>query len=522
MKKTTRNIIIIVAAVVAAIGIVLAIVLPITLRHSDELYTVTFNSNGGTDVESITNVKRNSTITEPEAPTRDGYAFKGWFRDTKLTKEWKFDTDTVTGNITLYAKWEYNATSGLSMLPNGESYTITGLGSATDVTDVVIPSIFNNLPVTTIAVDAFANVSTITSVYVPASVTAVKDRAFINCSNLQWVTIAGKAELGERLFAECSKLERVTLPDNLTEIKHMTFESCVNLVDVNIPSSVKTIGNRAFYECKKLPSFDFPSELTTIGEQAFSSCESLTEVKLPATIKNLGQRKEDGQIVKREQNVFTGCVNLETLTVESSNTASYYSQGNCIISIGTDESGNTVRTLVAGCKTSVIPNNVTVIGESAFQGCRELTNANVITSGVTTINDSAFYGCNGLERIVIPASVTSIGNYAFTECSRLEVVIFGTQSGSSGLQTIGREAFSCCNFSGFNIPKSVTFIGAGAFYDNPISTLTYLGAEADFGKVVIGSVPTGEVNYYNGIINISFSDNTGGRTISGLTGNPNN
>ena len=90
MSKTKRNIIIIVAAVVAAIGIILAIVLPLTL-HKDESFTVTFNSNGGSGVASIRDVPYNSKIDEPAAPTREGHGFEGWFSDVQLTKQWRFD-----------------------------------------------------------------------------------------------------------------------------------------------------------------------------------------------------------------------------------------------------------------------------------------------------------------------------------------------------------------------------------------------------------------------------------------------
>ena len=72
---------------------------------TDEMITVTFDSNGGSVVESKT-CKYNQTITEPETePTKDGYEFVGWFADSECTTEWNFDTDKFTENKTLYAKW---------------------------------------------------------------------------------------------------------------------------------------------------------------------------------------------------------------------------------------------------------------------------------------------------------------------------------------------------------------------------------------------------------------------------------
>ncbi len=74
-------------------------------------YTVAFNSNSGTAVADLTNVVSGSKITAPTAPTRDNFTFGGWYKDAGLTEQWNFATDTVTSNITLFAKWEINAST---------------------------------------------------------------------------------------------------------------------------------------------------------------------------------------------------------------------------------------------------------------------------------------------------------------------------------------------------------------------------------------------------------------------------
>lgn len=509
MKKSTRNIIIIVAAVIAAIGIVLAIVLPITLRNTNKLYTVTFDSNGGTAVESITNVERNSTISEPAAPTKDGYEFAGWFADAKLSKKWTFATDKVKGDITLYAKWDYNATNDLEMILNQTSntYTVAGMGNATDVSDLVIPSTHKELPVAAIAVGAFENVKSITSVFIPQSVTSVKDNAFRNCENLVSATFAGESALGERLFENCQKLERVTLPDNLTEIKPMTFYLCAKLVDVELPSSVTVIGQEAFYGCAKLPTVTLPSQLITLGDKAFAGCESITAVNLPVSVRSLGE------------NVFAGCVRIDTLSVDAHNTY-FYSEGNCIVSVTADENGQAVHTVVVGCKSSRIPTSrVTAIGDGAFYACRALTSI-TIPSNITSIGDHAFASCAGLTAIAIPASVVSIGVGAFTGCEYLETVIFGSNEIPSKLQSIGQEAFSHCNMlNGFVIPASVTFIGAGAFYTYQLRgiTISYQGTTEQFDLITIGTVGAGEDNpYTKSIIIRCVASNANTTPIYGL------
>ena len=68
-------------------------------------YTVSFESNGGTDVDSIIDANYDSIIIEPEEPMREGYDFEGWYKDQGLAQKWNFTTDKVTTNMTLFAKW---------------------------------------------------------------------------------------------------------------------------------------------------------------------------------------------------------------------------------------------------------------------------------------------------------------------------------------------------------------------------------------------------------------------------------
>lgn len=67
------------------------------------LHTVTFNSNGGSDVPE--QIRANAAATKPADPTRSGYDFGGWYTDKACTAAYDF-TQPVTDNVTLYAKWE--------------------------------------------------------------------------------------------------------------------------------------------------------------------------------------------------------------------------------------------------------------------------------------------------------------------------------------------------------------------------------------------------------------------------------
>ena len=75
-----------------------------TVNNQTE-YTVSFESNEGTAVPQQS-IESGGKITEPTAPTRPEHTFVGWFKESTLETAWDFDADTVSGDMTLYAKWE--------------------------------------------------------------------------------------------------------------------------------------------------------------------------------------------------------------------------------------------------------------------------------------------------------------------------------------------------------------------------------------------------------------------------------
>ena len=150
-----------------------------------------------------------------------------------------------------------------------------------------------------------------------------------------------------------------------------------------------------------------------------------------------------------------------------------------------------------GITSITIPNSVTSIESSAFEGCGNLTSI-TIPNSVTSIRDYAFYGCNSLTSITIPNSVISIGNDAFWDCSSLKEVhitdlaawcnidfedyesnplyyadnlyLNGTLVTDlvipDGVTEIKDYAFEdCYSLASITIPGSVTNIGNNAFYE---------------------------------------------------------
>ena len=71
------------------------------VRHSG--FTVKFDTDGGSSVDSV-KLKYSDTVPFEQDPVKEGFKFAGWYKDSACTERWE-DTDTVSGSMTLYAKW---------------------------------------------------------------------------------------------------------------------------------------------------------------------------------------------------------------------------------------------------------------------------------------------------------------------------------------------------------------------------------------------------------------------------------
>lgn len=109
-------------------------------------HTVTFYKNDGTEeTVDVQEIEENGKATEPAAPNRTGYTFKGWYKDSDCTdgEEFDFTNDAITGDTDLYAKWTQNssetiAVTGISL--NETSFTLTGKGATKKLTATVEPA----------------------------------------------------------------------------------------------------------------------------------------------------------------------------------------------------------------------------------------------------------------------------------------------------------------------------------------------------------------------------------------------
>ena len=262
----------------------------------------------------------------------------------------------------------------------------------------------------------------------PYSVTVIDDKAFYECYHVGSVTLPdGLTTIGARAFYGCSRLTSIAIPRSVNSIGEAAFAFCVGVREITvdsgnynysspaesnavmygntlvigckntvIPSDVKVIGNYAFMGVGS--AINLPDGLTSIGKYAFGSCRLLT-LSIPASVTSIGE------------NAFSDCTKLATITVDEDNTV-YDSREGCNAIIRKSD-----NVLVLGCKGTVIPDGVTVIGDYAFRSCGGMTTFE-IPEGVTTIGREAFAYAD-LTSVTIPASVESIGANAFMECTAL-------------------------------------------------------------------------------------------------------
>ena len=165
------------------------------------------------------------------------------------------------------------------------------------------------------------------------------------------------------------------------------------------------------------------------------------------------------------ENAFQACSSLTSIIVSPAN-STYDSRNNCNAII--ESSSNT---LIAGCKSTVIPDNVTTIGEKAFNGSSGLTSI-AIPESVTSIQKDAFFGCSSLTSVTVPNSVKEIGRSAFESCTSLTSVSIG-----SGVTSIGERAFYGCSGltkADFASIESLCRISFATIESNPLSSAHHL------------------------------------------------
>lgn len=497
------------------------------------LYTVTFDSNGGSAVPDQ-GVYEGEKVTKPGDPTRGGYSFVAWYKEEGLTTKWEFETDTVTGDMTLYAKWEFApATSDeyFSYAPVEGGYMISAKLGQTMPADLVIPSEKDGQDVVAIADNAFENQASVTSVLIPDTVTEIGRQAFRNCANLAAVNegnniasiapnafygtawdsnlTGGEVYLGKTLYKYAGGMytdTEISVKEGTLGIAGNAFNGMDKLVKVTLPAGLTNIGEYAFGGAQTgtgLTEITFPDSVTEIGANAFRNAKSLAKVTLGANVAYIGDNAFGGTAVSDltyganaefgAQGPFRGLTAAATVTLGDNVTAfpsKLFEEWTGLASVSLGGVTQLPANAFDGFENlaTVALDDVTVLGDYAFRGTA-LTEV-TIPEGVTGIGNGVFANCTKLAKVnynAADASAPNSANNAFAGCTALASVVIGegaavpdyffqnltslTSADISKAESIGISAFQNTSLTALST-GSVKEIGKSAFQGAKIAELT--------------------------------------------------
>ena len=217
----------------------------------------------------------------------------------------------------------------------------------------------------------------------------LNDYVFQHPDYITSVTITkGVEKISALTLAGCSNLTSIVVVDENT--KYDSREDCNAVIETN--SNTLILGCSTTF---------IPNSVTSIDSYAFYECRNITSIVIPKTITEISNGA-----------IFFGCNSLTSIVVEDGNTR-YDSRNNCNAIIETNS-----NTLIAGCSTTIIPEDIESIGTNAFFGRGSLTSIE-IPENVAVLGWWSFAFCDNLTSIVIPSSVTSLSNSVFWNCCSL-------------------------------------------------------------------------------------------------------
>ncbi|MDE7100498.1 MAG: leucine-rich repeat domain-containing protein, partial [Anaeroplasmataceae bacterium] len=331
---------------------------------------------------------------------------------------------------------------------NHHSYSVIGIGSASFLEDIKIPSKYKGLPVTTIGESAFLNCDNLVHVELSKNILSIESKAFYDCNHLVSIVMldgliniedeafgycqalenldipVSVQKLGDGAFLYCSSLEDILLSGNMSVLGESVFGGCSNLVNVYFEGSIEEYSHLKFLnlnsnpmqyashfhlrnsenEFEELTNIVLPNTIVEVGDYQFYGFENITSIVIPNSVESIGI------------NAFFGCDSLESISIPFIGTTPSDDKhfGYLFGALSYQENSNYIPLSLK----EVILTNENNISTGAFYGCSNIESITIGT-GLTSIGANAFYNCSSLTNIIIPNTVSEIGTEAFYGCMEL-------------------------------------------------------------------------------------------------------
>lgn len=278
-----------------------------------------------------------------------------------------------------------------------------------------------------------------------------------------------------------------------------SFYQCVNLREIEFPTTLVYICSKAFGNCVKLTSVTIPEGVELLGNSIFRNCSELVSASLPSTLGNLNKMNSENYDIIN----YAGYKNINGATDSNSNISqpSYESSYGCLATFYNCPKLKDV-TLAEGIKllmnrmflnctalTSITLPSTLARVNSAFIGCSGLTE---ITFPETVVEIGSLADCTGLTTLSIPSNV-NVNDFFCTNCTALTSVNFkgnvGTRISSTsfsgcaaltsvniptGVVTIGNNSFDgCASLAQLTMPEPLATIGEYAFRNSGLTGITF-------------------------------------------------
>lgn len=212
----------------------------------------------------------------------------------------------------------------------------------------------------------------------------------------------------------------VVVEEGITSLDDGLFSECSQLTSVSLPNTLTRISGYTFEYCTALTSIQIPDSVTTIGSGAFNYCSALTSIQIPDSVTTIGD------------SAFSGCTSLTDIQIPDSVTEIGYRafQG-------------------TGLTSLTLPKSIAKLSYNTFAHCENLTDIQISEDCLNyKLVDGVIYDKSGETLVFVPFYKT--GSYTVPD----------------GVTTIADSAVSYTGITDITLPKTVTSIGAGAFWHN--------------------------------------------------------